>query len=162
MDPKTWAAVALAALLSTAVTTLSIAQVPECANDAQCEDGIPCTVNTCELPPGQCATQNNCGTITVAPECPPLPWAEAFSVPIVISNASGVDALGVTFDFDHDALSYAGFTLAGTLLDGHGSFINCGLEGSGAVGCSANPYPPLGEGSSGPLFFSSSRRSANR
>lgn len=131
---------------------ISIADNAECHVNADCEDGIGCTVNTCNPQTLTCQTVNNCGDRTLEPACANSAGSGEYTLPIEISDGSNVDAYNFNLDFDNTHLQFKQMSTSGTLLEGRGAFMACGMEGNGDLGCSGNPYPALPPGSSGVLM----------
>ncbi len=124
----------------------------ECHVNADCEDGVGCTVNTCNPQTLTCEIVNNCGDRTLDPACANSAGASEYVLPIEVSDGSNVDAYNFNLDFDSANLQFKQMSTAGTLLEGRGAFLACGMEGNGDIGCSGNPYPALEAGSSGVLM----------
>ncbi|MCC6158485.1 MAG: PKD domain-containing protein [Deltaproteobacteria bacterium] len=124
----------------------------ECHVNADCEDGIGCTVNTCNSQTLTCEIVNNCGDRTLSADCANSAGSGEYTLPIGISDGSNVDAYNFNLDFDNVNLQFKQMTTNGTLLEGRGVFLSCGMEGNGDIGCSGNPYPALEPGSSGVLM----------
>lgn len=85
-------------------------------------------------------------------ECPDLPWGDEVSFAVKVKGSPQLASMGFTVDFDNTMLAYLGYSVEGTLLANRGKLVKCGLEGTGDVGCSANPNPPVEYNSEGTLY----------
>ena len=113
----------------------------------ECDDGIPCTADSCNEDDDECTFIDLCSSIEVNPICMEKVIPEqSVTVPVEISDGSGIDDLGFNLNYETSSLSYTGYSTANCLLGGWVG-LDCS-EASGVISCSGASWEPLANGSS--------------
>lgn len=129
----------------------------ECAGlQKDCDDGIPCSVDTCDETARQCANDTDvCAAITVAPDCGAAEFDRWITVPVTIGEVNGENDLGFTLTYDPALLKVVGYTLQGGVLENWRETFECVEGAAGEAVCAGLSDHPLDRASAATLvkFF---------